>query len=239
LSAQGYIDEGKFLRIAERETEVFNFLKDVKATDSRKYPLEGYLYPDTYRMDEGWTEQDLVDRMLNEFHRVFKQEYYERAEELGMTIDEVITLASLIEMEAVHPADYKKISSVFHNRLNSDIKLLQCDATIQYARIYEGLGRTSAVLFKDLEIEHPYNTYKYPGLPPGPICSPRIDCIEAALYPEKTNYFYFFATPEGENIYNETLEGHNRDQQKYGVSGFKLMRMLEVRGWKIELIILK
>ncbi|MGI6050223.1 MAG: endolytic transglycosylase MltG, partial [Acetivibrionales bacterium] len=220
LSAQGYIDEGKFLRIAERETEVFNFLKDVKATDSRKYPLEGYLYPDTYRMDEGWTEQDLVDRMLNEFHRVFKQEYYERAEELGMTIDEVITLASLIEMEAVHPADYKKISSVFHNRLNSDIKLLQCDATIQYARIYEGLGRTSAVLFKDLEIEHPYNTYKYPGLPPGPICSPRIDCIEAALYPEKTNYFYFFATPEGENIYNETLEGHNRDQQKYGVSGF-------------------
>lgn len=220
LSAQGYIDEGKFLRIAERETEVFNFLKDVKATDSRKYPLEGYLYPDTYRMDEGWTEQNLVDRMLNEFHRVFKQEYYERAEELGMTIDEVITLASLIEMEAVHPADYKKISSVFHNRLNSDIKLLQCDATIQYARIYEGLGRTSAVLFKDLEIEHPYNTYKYPGLPPGPICSPRIDCIEAALYPEKTNYFYFFATPEGENIYNETLEGHNRDQQKYGVSGF-------------------
>lgn len=220
LSAQGYIDEGKFLRIAERETEVFNFLKDVKATDSRKYPLEGYLYPDTYRMDEGWTEQDLVDRMLNEFHRVFKQEYYERAEELGMTIDEVITLASLIEMEAVHPADYKKISSVFHNRLNSDIKLLQCDATIQYARIYEGLGRTSAVLFKDLEIDHPYNTYKYPGLPPGPICSPRIDCIEAALYPEKTNYFYFFATPEGENIYNETLEGHNRDQQKYGVSGF-------------------
>ena len=221
LSAQGYIDEGKFIRIAKKETEVFNFLKDVKATNNREYPLEGYLYPDTYRMDEGWTEQDLVDRMLNEFHRIFKQDFYDRAEELGMTIDEVVTLASLIEMEAVHPADYKKISSVFHNRLKSqDLTLLQCDATIQYARIYEGLGRTSAVLYKDLEINHPYNTYKFKGLPPGPICSPRIDAIEAALYPEKTNYYFFFATPEGENIYNETFDGHNRDQQKYGVSGF-------------------
>lgn len=221
LSAQGYIDEGKFLKIAQRETEVFEFLKDVKATDTRIYPLEGYLYPDTYRMDEGWTEQDLVDRMLNEFYRVFTQENYERAEELEMTIDEVVVLASLIEMEAVHPTDFKKISSVFHNRLNSqDLQLLQCDATIQYARIYEGLGRTSAVLNKDLEIDHPYNTYKHKGLPPGPICSPRIEAIEAALYPDKTNYYFFFATPERENIYNETLEGHTRDQQKYGVSGF-------------------
>lgn len=220
LSAQGYIDEGKFLKIAQRETSVFNFLKDVKATDSRKYPLEGYLYPDTYRMDEGWTEEELIERMLNEFNRVFTQEYYNRAEELGMTVDEVITLASLIEMEALYPADYKKISSVFHNRLNSkDMPLLQCDATLQYARVYEGLGRTSAVLFKDLEIDHPYNTYLHKGLPPGPICSPRIDSIQAALYPEKTNYYYFFATPDGTNIYNETLEGHNRDQKKYGVSG--------------------
>lgn len=220
LSAQGYIDEGKFLNIAKKETKIFSFLKDVKASSSRVYPLEGYLYPDTYRMDGGWTEQDLTDRMLNEFHKIFKQEYYDRAEELGMTIDEVVTLASLIEMEALYPTDYKKISSVFHNRLNSEsMKTLQCDATIQYARIYEDLGRTSAVLFKDLEIDHPYNTYKYEGLPPGPICSPRIDAIEAALYPEKTNYYYFFATPDGDNIYNETLDGHNKDQQKYGVSG--------------------
>ncbi len=221
LSAQGYIDEGKFLKIAEKENGVYDFLKDVKAGNARKYPLEGYLYPDTYRMDEGWTEEELIERMLKEFERVFNQEYYKRAEELGMTIDEVITLASLIEMEALYPADFKKISSVFHNRLNSDnMPLLQCDATIQYARIYEGLGRTSAVLDKDLEINHPYNTYIHKGLPPGPICSPRIDSIEAALYPEKTNYYFFFATPDGTNIYNETLEGHNRDQQKYGVSGF-------------------
>jgi len=158
--------------------------------------------------------------MLKELNKVFTHEYYDRAEELGMTVDEVVTLASLIEMEALYPADFKKISSVFHNRLNSeDLKLLQSDTTIQYARIYEGLGSTSMVLIKDLEIESPYNTYKYPGLPPGPICSPRKDAIEAALYPEKTNYYYFFAAPDGTNIYNETLEGHNRDQQKYGVRG--------------------
>lgn len=220
LSAQGYIDQGKFLKIAEKENKVYDFLKTIKSDTARKYPLEGYLYPDTYRMDEGWTEEELIERMLKEFNNVFTQEHYKRAEELGMTVDEVISLASIIEMEALYPADFKKISSVFHNRLNSkDLPLLQSDATVQYARVYDGLGRTSSVLIKDLEINHPYNTYIHQGLPPGPICSPRIDAIEAALYPEKTNYYFFFATPDGTNIYNETLDGHNRDQQKYGVSG--------------------
>lgn len=220
LADQGYIDQAKFLKLCEKENFSHLFLKGVKATTARKYPLEGYLYPDTYKMDEGWTESDLIERLLKEFDRVFTKEYYDRAEELGLTIDEVITIASLIEMEAKYPADFKKISSVFHNRLNSkSLPKLQSDATIQYARIYEGLGRTSSVLIKDLEINHPYNTYIIEGLPPGPICSPRIDSIEAALYPEKTNYYYFFATPDGTNIYNETHEGHIRDQQKYGVSG--------------------
>lgn len=220
LADQGYIDETKFLKLCEKTYSAYPFLKDVQKTDARKYPLEGYLYPDTYKMDEGWTEEDLIERLLNEFNRVFTKEYYDRAEELGMTVDEVITLASLIEMEAKYPTDFKKISSVFHNRLNStDLPKLQSDATIQYARVYEGLGRISSVLNKDLEIDHPYNTYKIEGLPPGPICSPRKESIEAALYPEKTNYYYFFATTDGTNIYNETLEGHIRDQQKYGVSG--------------------
>jgi len=220
LAEQGYIDEAKFLKLCEKTYPAYTFLKDVEKTDARIYPLEGYLYPDTYKMDEGWTEQDLIERLLKEFDRVFTKEYYDRAEELGMTVDEVITLASLIEMEAKFPTDFKKISSVFHNRLNSeDLRKLQSDATIQYARVYEGLGRISTVLNKDLEIEHPYNTYKYEGLPPGPICSPRKESIEAALYPEKTNYYYFFATTDGTNIYNETFEGHLRDQQKYGVSG--------------------
>ena len=221
LAAQGYIDKDHFLALCEQLPTQYLFLNELAVSPDRKYPLEGYLYPDTYKMDEGWTEQDLIDRMLRQFDRGFTYEYYQRAEELGMTIDEVVTLASLIEMEAKYPADYKKISSVFHNRLKKDPPMmLQCDATIQYARIYQGLGRTTAVLNKDLEIDSPYNTYKHLGLPPGPICSPRADAIEAALYPEETKYLYFFATPDGINIYNETFEGHLRDQNKYGVSGY-------------------
>ena len=220
LESQGYIDKGKFLNIAKKVLRQYRFLENLEPSEARLYPLEGYLYPDTYKMDEGWTEEDLILRMLDEFNRVFTDEYYKRAEELGMTVDEVITLASLIEMEALYPTDFKKISSVFHNRLKSEnYKRLESDATIQYARVYEGLGRTTTVLYKDLEIEHPYNTYKYEGLPPGPICSPRKEAIEAALYPEKTNYLFFFASPDGTNIYNETYEGHLADQQKYGVRG--------------------
>jgi UPF0755 protein len=219
LGEQGYIDPDKFLALCERMPTQYTFLSELAVSPDRKYPLEGYLYPDTYKMDEGWTEQMLIDTMLYEFDRNFPHNYYDRAEELGMTIDQVVTLASMIEAEAKYPADLKLISSVFHNRLKGDLKLLQCDATIQYARVYEGLGRTPSVLYKDLEIAHPYNTYKHPGLPPGPICSPRKPAIEAALYPAETNYLYFFATPEGANIYNETYEGHLRDQAKYGVSG--------------------
>lgn len=218
LAEQGYVDKVKFLKIAEKESDQYKFLQGIKATEARKYPLEGYLYPDTYKMDEGWTEEEIIIRMLDEFDRVFTQQYYERTEELGMTVDEVITLASLIETEALYPTDYKKISSVFHNRLKSkDLQLLQSDATVQYARVYEGIGRTTTVLLKDLEIDHPYNTYIHPGLPPGPVCSPRKEAIEAALYPEKTDYLYFFAAPDGTNIYNKTYEGHQSDQQKYGV----------------------
>lgn len=221
LSAQGYIDKDRFLALCENIPTQYQFLSELAVSPDRKYPLEGYLYPDTYKMDEGWTEEDLIDRLLDQFDKVFTREYYERAEELGMTIDEVVTLASLIEMEAKYPTDYKKISSVLHNRLKHDPPMmLQCDATIQYARIYQGLGRTTAVLNKDLEIESPYNTYKHYGLPPGPICSPRVDAIEAALYPADTNYLYFFTTPDGVNIYNETYEGHLADMKKYGVSGF-------------------
>jgi UPF0755 protein len=156
--------------------------------------------------------------LLSEFDSIFKPEYYERAEELGMTVDQVVTLASIIEMEAKYLDDYKKISSVFHNRLNSRaFPRLESDATIQYARILAGLGRIQIVTFKDLEIDSPYNTYKVGGLPPGPICSPRVDAIEAALYPEDTDYYFFFSPADGTVIYNETFTGHERDQKKYGL----------------------
>jgi UPF0755 protein len=220
LSEQEGVIKEKFLRLCRMHLTQFPFQEELTVTDERTYPLEGYLYPDTYRLDAGWDEETLVLRLLDEFNRVYTDKDRERAAELGMTTDEVVALASLIEMEALYPEDLKKISSVFHNRLNStDMTLLQSDTTIQYARVMAGEGRTTTVLYQDLEIESPYNTYLHPGLPPGPICSPRREAIEAALYPEETEYLFFFATPDGTNIYNETYQGHLNDQAKYGVSG--------------------
>lgn len=215
LSERDIIDRDRFESLCETAIKKYKFLENVP---DRKYPLEGYLYPDTYKFDLEWTEEEMVDRLLREFDSIFKPEYYERAEELGMTVDEVVTLASLIEMEAKYEQDDKKISSVFHNRLKSrGFPRLESDATVQYARIMAGLGRTQTVLYKDLEIDSPYNTYKHEGLPPGPICSPRVEAIEAALYPEDTNYYFFFSPPDGTVIYNESITGHNRDLIKYGM----------------------
>ena len=193
----------------------YAFLQDLP---DRDFKLEGYLYPDTYKMEVDWTEKQVINRLLAELDNAFTQEYYDRANELGMSVDQVITLASLIEMEAKYPKDKKLISSVFHNRLNSTtLRRLQSDVTIQYARILAGIGRTELVLHEDLKIDSPYNTYLHEVLPPGPICSPRKDSIEAALFPAETNYYYFFALADGTNIYNETFDGHINDQRKYGL----------------------
>ena len=215
LSERGFVDKEEFEAICKIKIKKYQFLENVP---DRKYPLEGYLYPDTYKIEVKWGEEEIIDRLLTEFDTILKPEYYERAEELGMTLDEVVTLASIIEMEAKYASDYKKISSVFHNRLNSRaFPYLQTDVTLQYARIMTGLGRIQILTNKDKDIDSPYNTYAHEGLPPGPICSPRAEAIEAALYPDNTDYFFFFSPPDGSVIYNETLSGHNRGLNSYGM----------------------
>lgn len=215
LTERNLVDRERFESLCRTHIKKYRFLESVP---EREYPLEGYLYPDTYKIDMDWKEEEIVDRLLREFDSIFKSEYYERAEELGMTIDQVVTLASIIEMEAKYFQDYKKISSVFHNRLKSyTYPRLEADSTIQYARIMAGLGRIQLVTYKDLQIDSPYNTYKYEGLPPGPICSPRAEAIEAALYPEDTDYYFFFSPPDGTVVYNRTFAGHNRDLEAYGM----------------------
>ena len=215
LESQGYIDKGKFLKIASRVLRQYRFLEDLEPSEARLYPLEGYLYPDTYKMDEGWTEEDLILRMLDEFNRVFTEEYYKRAEELGMTIDEVVTLASLIEMEALYPTDYKKISSVFHNRLNSEY-MFECDATVQYARIYEGLAEPQWCCIKILKLNIHIIPISMKGCRP-----PHMFAMKEArssVVSGENKLSVFLATPDGTNIYNETYEGHLADQQKYAVT---------------------
>ena len=127
-----------------------------------------------------------------------------------MTVHELLTMASLIEKEATEQADRKMIAGVFYNRLEIGMPL-QTDPTVQYAH---GVHK-ERVYYKDLEIDDPYNTYKYPGLTPGPISNAGVTSIEAALYPEETDYLYFLATRSGEILYSHTLAEHNEKKAKY------------------------
>lgn len=183
------------------------FLKDAPAGENR---LEGYLYPETYEIFTNATEYDIINKMLSQFGTVFTEEHYQRAQEIGMDINEVITLASIIEREAVVPEDRPVISGVFHNRLKIGMQLQSC-ATVQYI-----LGEQKTVLsVADTQIESPYNTYLITGLPPTPICSPGIESINAALWPTETDYLYFLAKGDGSHVFAVTYEEHLRNKAKY------------------------
>ncbi len=175
----------------------------------REKKLEGYLFPDTYEIYKDTTAEAIVDKLLGRFDTVFTEEYRNRAKELNMTIDQVITLASIIEREAKLDKDRKPISAVFHNRLRKKMMLQSC-ATVQYLFPEQ----KEVLTYKDLEIESPYNTYKYIGLPPGPIASPGQKAIEAALYPENVDYLYFVAKDDGSHIFTKTYNEHLNAQNK-------------------------
>lgn len=185
----------------------YSFIKPIKREEGK---LEGYLFPDTYEVYKSSDEKEIIKKMLSRFDTIFNDEYKKRAEELKMSIDEVITLASIIEREAKLEKDRKIISSVFHNRLKNKMLLQSC-ATIQYIL----KERKEVLLYKDLEVKSPYNTYKNPGLPPGPIASPGLKSIEAALYPDDTDYLYFFALNDGSHVFSKTFKEHIQAQNKY------------------------
>ncbi len=169
------------------------------------YRLEGYLFPDTYDFYLNENPVSAINKLLVNFNKKFEADFYERCKELNMTVDEVITLASLIEKEGNNPSDYYYISSVFHNRLKNSASFpyLNSDATLQYA-----LEQRAGLYDIDTSLDHPYNTYVYKGLPPGPICNPGIEAIYAALYPEKTSYYYFYTKKNGTTVYSTTYEQH-------------------------------
>ncbi|MPM88934.1 hypothetical protein SDC9_136038 [bioreactor metagenome] len=180
----------------------YDFLKDLPDRENR---LEGYLFPDTYEFFTGSDADTVIKKFLNNFDSKWTDEFTQRAKELDMSIDQVVTLASIIEREAVGDSDRDVVSSVFHNRLNSkSMTLLQSCATVQYV-----LKERKAVLtYDDIKIDSPYNTYIYPGLPIGPIASPGLASIKAALYPASTDYYYFVVSASGEHIFSKTLAEH-------------------------------
>jgi UPF0755 protein len=164
---------------------------------------EGYLVPDTYAFPDGTKPRDAVLEMVIGFERKWKPEWSARLAELGMTRHQVVTLASIVEREAKIPDERPVIAAVYRNRLRLNMPL-QADPTVQYARG----THTNRVLLKDLEIDSPYNTYKYPGLPPGPIASPGTASIVAALFPADVPFLYFVAAPDGHHEFRRTLEEH-------------------------------
>ena len=181
----------------------YDFLQNLPERENR---LEGYLFPDTYEFFEQSDAVTVLTKFLDNFEVKFSQELRDRAEEIGMSIDEVVTLASIIEREAASDEDRATVSSVFHNRLNStQYPLLQSCATVQYV-LQE---RKPVLTYDDIKIDSPYNTYLYEGLPIGPIASPGLASIRAALYPETTDYYFFVVTADGTHIFSKTLAEHN------------------------------
>lgn len=166
--------------------------------------LEGYLHPDTYRMRVGTTAEDAIETMVRETRRFFDVRKIARAESLGMTVHEVLTLASIVEAEAMFDRERRRISAVFHNRLRHGWRL-EADPTVRYA-----LGNYRRKLyFKDLEIDSPYNTYRYTGLPPGPVCNPGKASIVAALHPLLgSEEFFFVANGDGTHTFSKTFAEH-------------------------------
>ncbi len=183
------------------------FLKTAPKGEAR---LEGYLFPETYEIFTGATEHEIIQKMLNQFEKVFTKEDEKRALEHGFNINEIITLASIVEREAVVPEDRPVIAGVFCNRLKLGMPLQSC-ATVQYI-----LGEQKPVLSTaDTRIDSPYNTYLITGLPPSPICSPGKDSIKAALSPEKNDYLYFLAKGDGSHVFSRTYEEHLKMKAKY------------------------
>ncbi|MFT4578765.1 MAG: UPF0755 protein [Nitrospinales bacterium] len=202
LEKQNLADKEVFLQ----QTKNMGLVTGVSA-DS----LEGYLFPETYHFGKFTAEATIVKKMVETFkERALKQEFLNRARELGFSYHEIITLASLIEKETGKDSERKQISSVFHNRLKKNMRL-QTDPTVIYAiEKFDGNIRK-----RDLKIDSPYNTYRHKGLPPGPIASPGLKSIVAALYPLKTVNLYFVSRQDGSHQFSATLNEHNRAVQKY------------------------
>ena len=172
--------------------------------------LEGYLFPDTYQLVRGMTPEEILTRMVLRMRSKLGADIAARARARGFTVHQLLTLASIIEREAVDRAEMRTISAVFWNRLKVDMPL-QADPTVQYAAGKERRALTRA----DLQLDHPYNTYRRSGLPPGPIASPGLAAVAAALDPAPVKYLYLVAIDEHRHFFSYTIEQHNAAVARY------------------------
>jgi len=203
LAQRGLADKETFMLRAEDGSLV-------KALGLPGPGLEGYLFPDTYRLNKGMSVTEIIKVMARRFKDVYGEKFARLAKRRGLSTAEAVTLASIIEKETSDPSERALISSVFHNRLRRGIKL-QSDPTVIYAiRAFDGNIRK-----RDLKIRSPYNTYTHYGLPPGPIANPGEDSISAAISPAKTKYLYFVSKNDGTHYFSESYKEHIKAVTRY------------------------
>jgi UPF0755 protein len=192
-----------FLELARNPTVAKSF--NIKAQT-----LEGYLFPDTYYFPKGAKPDTIIAKMVSHFNAQFKPEWVQRAQSLNFSVHQIVTLASIIEKETGTPSERPIIASVFHNRLRKKMRL-ESDPTVIYGiRDFDG-----NIKRRHLQERTPYNTYKIRGLPPGPIANPGSAAIEAALFPDQTDYLYFVAKKDGTHHFSTNISDHNRAVRKY------------------------
>ena len=194
------IDSYKFLRLCRD----YNFTNSL-GIDAPS--LEGFLFPDTYILLKTYTEEDIIRVLVNQFKHNMKT--LQQTFPVNLNIREIATMASIIQGEAMYADEMPIISSVYHNRLKQGM-LLQADPTIQYIIP----GKPRRLYNKDLKVDDPYNTYKYKGLPPGPINNPGLSSLQAAMNPAETNYLYFVSNLEGRHTFTHTSDEHNQAKQE-------------------------
>jgi UPF0755 protein len=194
----------------------------IAALDPQAQSLEGYLFPETYSIEPHAPASRLVEAMVARFKQEVGEDLRRQAAARGLTLHEAITLASIVEKETGNPAERPLVAAVYENRLRLHMPL-QCDPTVIYALELAG-QYTGGLRRADLSYDSPYNTYRYPGLPPGPIASPGRASIVAALDPASVPYLYFVSRNDGTHVFARTLAEHNRNVRKYQVEYFREKR---------------
>lgn len=208
------LEEGEFSKLANAPVDDWSFdfakpgyLEDVPPG----VDLEGYIFPDTYRIFKGASAEDIIEKALDNFDNKLSQELRDEIAAQGKSIHDIITLASIIEKEVPLEDDMAVVSGILYKRMKIGMRL-EVDASVNYAS-----GKSDpSVTYADLQIDSPYNTYKYYGLPPGPICSPGLQAIIAAIRPKESPYLFYLNRPDtGETIFSKSFEEHIRNKNKY------------------------
>ncbi len=215
LAVEGLVDQEEFIALVRDDAFQYDFLRDRPAQAPKT--LEGFLFPDTYQFPVNVTTTAVIDEMLRNFDRRVTIEMRQEALDIGLDLYEVLTLASIVEREAVIAEERPIIAGVYLNRLQIGM-YLESDPTVQYAKGYDpssGRWWPSVTLAELRAIDSRFNTYLNSGLPPGPICSPGLASIEAVLNPTASEYLFFLAKGDGSHVFAETFDEHLENQSRY------------------------